>query len=269
MLECAAMSVEAAPPVSYSEWDWILKHRSRENDFANCFRNKLTFGVVSPCNRKSLAHDRAVWCEFVGGDKSRLLAAKVGNPPWPVLPDTFRHDYHAKVLRSLEPQTILEIGGGYGGVFIQLRRQGWQGRYINIDLPQTLALFQYVVAGTLGSCDATLIEAGMHDSLTEQSDVVYNSNSLSEMTAETVADYCRLIYRLSPRFIFHQNANRRLTKWNASRSILRLFGYPDFGKEVMADSFPLPKCYREIHRCIAPWFAGHGRYREYLFMRSF
>ena len=208
-----------------------------------------------------------------------------------ILPDAPRHFYHARKLESLVRHcgtrpVILEIGGGYGSVFWRLRNTlGLNGKfcYISCDLEETLFLFCYFVLTEVGSSgsqkipppklkwaldgavsnqdtedfDLILVPASRSGSLDCGVDIVYNSNSLSEMGREHVEDYFRLINRLKPRYIFHQNSN--FFPWETS-----LRGHI----EVLARDFPIDHgVYEELYRAVAPWQGGQGRHREYLYAR--
>lgn len=208
-----------------------------------------------------------------------------------ILPDAPRHSYHARKLQGLMHHcgprpVILEIGGGYGSVFWRLwNTPGMVGEfcYINCDLEETLFLFCYFAltgAASFGSrnipppkikwaldgvirgqdtqqYDLILVPASRSGFLDCGVDIAYNSNSLSEMAREDVEDYFRIINRLKPRFIFHQNSN--FFPWEASSR-----GHI----EVLARDFPIDHgVYEELYRAVAPWMGAQGRYREYLYAR--
>ena len=181
-------------------------------------------------------------------------------------PDQPRHDYFALKIANLHPRTVLEIGGGYGGLALQLSRR-MKIKYINIDLPETLYLINFFLSEIgldvkwaidhIPEADVVLVPADRKHLLKTQIVLVFNSNSLSEMGKQTVAEYCNFINTIwKPKHFLHQNSNVLLFP-NSPRHI-----------EVLARDFPIRGDYREIYRAIAPWQGAGGRYREFLYERK-
>ncbi|TSC87196.1 MAG: hypothetical protein G01um10148_301 [Parcubacteria group bacterium Gr01-1014_8] len=271
------------------EWKWINENKKknyikalRDNNpdalaaiLANLFQEDASYGFYTyetDSLQAGIRADLAVWNEFVEqNDISPLSMPDVGNPHGIVVggvlvaPFQPRHDYCAQKIHSLGPKTVLEIGGGYGGLALQLSRRS-NVKYIDCDLPETLYVAYYFLkkAGlnvkwaidTWPDAPIVLVPAN-RKKLIQKADLVFNGLSFSEMGRETVDGYFKFINNVwKPRYIFHQNSNILLFP-NSPRHI-----------EVLARDFPIGKIYREIYRAISPWQGGSGRYREYLYERN-
>lgn len=140
----------------------VIKRRDKNclaRKLANAFRCEVTHGIISSYweDRKragwsdefinEILLDMETWREFAATnpDETKLLdSPKVGNPYGLhydgvlISRDTLRHDYFAKKLikitelcqsheKESEGSTILEIGGGYGGLALQLHRRSFGG----------------------------------------------------------------------------------------------------------------------------------------------
>lgn len=263
----------------------------------NFFRNEAVYGLISS-NFESLNSidmsrelesqillDLDSWREFTDQDDSGLSILdmpRVGNPYGflnngiLISVDQPRHDYFAKKIKDLCSQTpadrprILEIGGGYGGLCLQLFRNIDNLCYINCDLPETLYIAYYFLRKSLNKkivwaldgdtrdifADIILVPAINGQKISPVVDVIFNSNSLSEMAKETVVSYMDLLHNLQPTYFLHQNSNFVLFP-NSPRHI-----------EVIATSFPIDKnLYHEVYRAISPWQGAGGRYREFLYKK--
>lgn len=277
------------------EWKWIHDNKKQsymkalqQNDrealatiLSNLFRMDASYGLIS-CDvtenpvalESSLLLDIDAWKEFTEqDDMSYLSMPNVGNPYGASIDDTLiccdqpRHDYFALKIKSLEPETVLEIGGGYGGLALQLSRRA-KVQYINCDLPETLYLAYYFLsrAGKRvewaidewpQDAEMIFVPANKKEKVPDEIDLVFNANSLSEMSRETVQDYLQSINNTwKPRYFLHQNSNFLL--------------FPDSPRhvEVLARDFPIDKTqYSEVYRAIALWQGAGGRYREFLYER--
>jgi hypothetical protein len=274
------------------------------------FRNDLSFGLVSHSVYDDLVSgaesrqldfanaimlDIDTWLEFCDSPPlAELEIPDVGNPfgievdGALVVPDACRHAYHTRRLRSLMDHiqrrpTVLEVGGGYGGVFWRL----WRDRkapegfcYVNCDLEETLFVFHYFVSTAVANggpdvsrprvkwalderitaedtaeYDLILVPASNRDSIDCGFDIAYNANSFSEMAREDLHDYFGIIDRNAPRFIFHQNSN--FIPWKESSR-----GH----METLARDFPIDEeMYEKHYMAVSPWTGANGRYREYLY----
>jgi hypothetical protein len=295
------------------EWDWINRNKrsrfvqvltegnvqSLARLMCNFFRGEASFGIVSgsfDClqmqdKRLELENntllDVDTWSEFTDQSDVSLLHMKPawGNPFGVVIeqgliaPDSPRHDYFAmrtlQLAHSAETvcPVVLEIGGGYGGMALQVFRRSNAAAYIDCDLPETLMVAYYFLRKTLGKTVRWAFDGVSQKDLTPGSivlvpddavervacevGVVFNSNSLSEMAKTTVERYFDFINQLYPKHIYHQNSNFLL--------------FPDSVRhiEILARDFPIDRSkYAEVYRAIAPWQTARGRYREFLFSRK-
>ncbi len=275
--------------IADGEWKWInenkkpnyIKALQQGNAetlaaiLANVFREDASYGFYTydtDSLKTSIISDLNIWREFTEQDDiSSLFMPDVGRAHGITVEGTLiapfqpRHDYYALKIKSLGPQTILEIGGGYGGLALQLSRRA-NVKYINCDLPETLYVAYYFLKKVGLNVQWAIDE--WPDSqivfvptnrrrMIKKADLVFNGLSFSEMSKKTVDDYFKLINNVwKPRYIFHQNSNVLL--------------FPDSPRhiEVLARDFPIDKKYREIYRAISPWQGGSGRYREYLYDRG-
>ena len=164
-------------------WEWVEKNkRNYKNNLElethferlnNFFRNDLSFGLISSHWKKLIINkgysekivsdilkNISAWEEFTKTKESdyKLLDSNkaVGNPygiifkKRLILYDTPRHDYYANKIKNLvflknKVPTILEIGGGYGGLLSQLIKRNLKFNYINIDLFKTLQVAYYSI----------------------------------------------------------------------------------------------------------------------------
>jgi len=252
----------AGTSVPTGEWSWIFAHyHSEYEDVLNhgdndrlcallrtCFRNNLTAGLVSQCVCDDSTPDNAcfdfannllldfdTWTELCDSNRSILDVPTVGNPYGltignaVIMPDTPRHDYHAKRLASLlnvrhrdGKRTILEIGGGYGGACLQfLRRSSSPICWINVDLEQNLFVSYFFIASCIKllevpvrvrwgglpaltrdlveqsqNSEVWLIPARNHHLIECGSDIAYNSTSFSEMSRTSIERTCKRLPRM-------------------------------------------------------------------------
>ncbi|GEM_PF-1247102 len=311
--ECSDFFQTVRKETASGEWKWININKKPEyikslytgdvnrlaRIFANMFRDKASYGIISadfqdvnssPEGRKRLENhillDLDVWQEFTEqNDLAILDMPRIGNPYGIIYDhvlisvDTPRHDYFALKIKELAGQTgknkpvVLEIGGGYGGLFLQLTRHDTNIGYVNCDLPETLCLAYYflkkatnkkislltrgVTESDISKNDAVFVPSLFAQEIACNTDIVYNCHSLSEMGRETIEQYFHLIHKLQPTYFYHQNSNFILFP-NSVRHI-----------EIPACSFPLDKKkYQQVYMALSPWLGGGGRYREFLFKRQ-
>lgn len=280
----------------------VLRSGSPEllaSELAGMFRNDVTFGLTSAGTFESAKQtaqrrtelenqillDLDTWQEFARQDYSALgfiAMPQVGSPFGAIIDghliaaDQPRHDYYALKIRNLMKNiacpVILEIGGGYGGLALQMHRRISELKYIDCDLLEGLYITYYFLAKSLKispqwisrvpdisgrTCGCFLVPAHRADSICAKADLVFNHGSLSEMAQETVNHYIGLIQdQWQPTYFLHQNSNFLLFP-NSERHI-----------EVLADEFPIDsERYDEVYRAISVWQAASGRYREFLFKR--
>ena len=221
---------------------------------------------------------------------SQLEIPPIGNPyglaigHHLIVPDAPRHFSHAKKIAQLtqdiEFPKILEIGAGYGGVLYML--QSLMGnkkfQYTICDLECVLLIALYFLQscrtirnwdrrislvcnpGDLDSpeiadADIVLIPAGMSEVLScRKYDLVYNANSFSEMSLDTLKHYFDLINVIAEKYLFLM-ANT----WESyafDKPITRL------------TDFPIGADYKVSEWSYAPWISGVGRSKEVVYERK-
>jgi len=266
----------------------------------NLFKSKVSYGIISSTyenvfnnkkNRKYFISDVlkniSVWEEFVKLKKKDYnfihTNEKIGNPygifykKKKILYDTPRHDYYAykiiNILKNKKNPTILEVGGGYGGLLIQLLKRKFNFSYINIDLPETLLISYYYLKRTFGVniCLHKDLESSVFKSKINfipyknnlhvkkiNVDLLFNANSFSEMSKNVLYKYFKLINnKIKPEYILHQNSN------------INLFPKSRRHKEIQSSDFPIDmKNYTKISSTISMFQGGSGRYREFLFKKN-
>lgn len=188
---------------------------------------------------RALAMDRqiATWRDtFPDTPFSELAAPNIGSP-WGY--DVAGHtvyepacEYHlqaahfATLLEVRKSASVLEIGGGFGGLAYFLLKRSAGVRYVGLDLPENIALQTYYLAKafpgikilcysqakTLSSPiswrdhDVVLLPNFMLPAVASESiDLVINIRSFAEMPAETIAEYYAQIDRVGKLFFFHEN----------------------------------------------------------------
>lgn len=263
---------------------------------ANMFRNDATFGIITShiealktkadlrALENDILSDLDAFAEFDGDpEKTKWLSRyeRCGNMygflthhKTVISADAPRHRHYANKITTLlrdahiQKPTIVEIGGGYGGLCLDVILRSKGGRYINCDLPETLYLCYYFLKKALPAhvsigwaiesmpnTDIVLVPAHKKQ-LIKKADIVFNANSLSEMGQRTVNEYFRLIHKLRPLYFMHQNSNFLLFP-NSPRHI-----------EVLASDFPIKESlYKKMYMALTPWQGASGRYREYLYQR--
>ena len=129
------------------EWKWINENRKpryiralQEGNpetlatiLANVFREDASYGFYTYDTgslKAGICSDLNVWKEFAPRTNiSALSMPDIGNPFGVtvngrlIAPFQPRHDYCAQKIHSLAPKSVLEIGGGYGGLALQLSRR--------------------------------------------------------------------------------------------------------------------------------------------------
>ena len=300
------------------DWDWISKYKTSDvmgeliispeiifNLYSNFARNPLSFGVISNGTyesikinneklsslKSSILHDIDNCIELCGiTNISVLESPRIGNfygitkNGIFITPDNVRHYYCAFKIQSFieienRRPTILEIGGGYGGVLVNLLKQNQDFCYINVDIKNTLLLFYFYVSNFINEnklnkkiilaldgkvtnemtqeYDIILVPNNYHKFISCNADIVFNSHSFSEMNECDLEEYFQNINKLNIEHIFHINSI--YFPWKTS----------DRGHiQISSKDFPIGPQYKKIYQCISPWAAGSGRYREYYYKQD-
>ena len=296
-------------------WQWIDKKKRKDvfnfkskkelnlpnKNLSNFFRNNLSFGLISSHweNRNSrkwknklssqILKNILSWEEFTKNKNSDMNYLNdfglAGNPyglklgKKLIMYDTPRHDYYADkiitLLKNKKIPTILEIGGGYGGLLAQLIKRKYKFNYINIDIPKSLMVSYYFIRSNFSKKilineriklkkikKNSIIFVPFTKNFNWESnleiDLVFNSNSFSELDNKILNYYLKLINtKIIPKFILHQNSNILLYP-NSKRHI-----------EILASKFKInKKKFRKVSSGLSLFQGGSGRYREYLYVRN-
>ncbi len=169
--------------------------------------------------------------------------------------------------------TIVEIGGGYGGLCLENWKQ-FKGNctIVNIDLFPTLITAAYYLKKnkiplnvvttenpTIKNRSVNLISANDFKIIVKKikkCDLIFNSRSLCEMDRKTVSSYFDFINSCNVDYFYHENSNFLLFP-NSKRHI-----------ELMSDDFPVnSKKFKLQTKYISPFTGGMGRYREYIYKK--
>lgn len=303
-------------------YDGTSEKRARLDElFGNLFRNRmLSNGLVShnllssddesatftECMERHrsfldlLLQDIDTCRELTKNEDVRCLSfPTIGNPYGAliegalILPDQPRHFYDAFKIHGLTEDihapispVIFEIGGGYGGMLINLLKM-FKGRpftYVNCDIFTTAMIFHYVVEHYIRLHCHDNVQIILHqdselciDSLDKTKtnvvlkifdgkpvtftprhvDVTYNAHSLSEMSEEHIHYYMKTIEENRSTYFYHINADYFPWKRSYKNHI-----------EINASKFVLP-CYQKLTHCLSPWVCGgNERYREFLYKRK-
>lgn len=169
-------------------------------------------------------------------DVAELAAPPIGNP-WgyivrgtllyePVFEYHFQARYIATLLAHLTRPTVIEIGGGFGGLAYHMLSRVPAVTYIGFDLPENVFLQGYYLSCAFPEKKILLYRQGMpaltHDDVSAHdvvllpnfmlpalpdtvADMVVNVRSLSEMPVDTIGEYLRQIDRIGRLFFFHEN----------------------------------------------------------------
>lgn len=274
-------------------------YRKTSELLANCFKNDTSYGIISwhwsklnnSKNKKnfisSLMKDYLTWSEFTkikkSDEKFLNTKKKFGNfyglkvNKNVIMIDTPRHDYYAKKILNIfnnlkkKNKTLVEIGGGYGGLCFQLLKRNFNDIYINIDILETLLINYYffrkytqkniiicdlINVSNFNSKNLYLGTTNYFRNLNTKIDLVFNSNSFSEMSKKDIRHYFNLINKYKPKYIYHQNSNILLFP-NSNRHI-----------ETISKDFPIDKNkFKLLYHHLSLWGSGSGRYREYLYKK--
>lgn len=169
----------------------------------------------------------ALWTYVTGAtptDAERLRAPFAGSPcvvvsnDVPTAVDTPRFDYYASVIMQHDGD-VVEIGGGYGGVALQLVRRGFDGTVYIVDIPATLYIAYYWLTDSG-------VDVGWHDDGREHAvvlvpdteldavgavDIVFSAHTLSGMDTATSAAYLEWIGTLGADTFIHDDVDHAQT----------------------------------------------------------
>jgi len=194
------------------------------------------------------------WEKQTGGSFQlhALAGPDIGNPFGILLNGTlvrtgaaYQHYAARGIIENLDsmPATVVEIGGGYGGTAYYLLRDRPGVRYIDFDVPESLALTSYYLlrsfpqltfllygednhaANTFADADVVLMPTYAIDSLPDRiADVVFSSHALSDLSSGAMEVYLPTVERITKgRFLYIGDAKGvRLIESSARRSLHHL-----------------------------------------------
>jgi len=250
--------------------------------------------VVDPGLRESyaaaMAHDLMIWTHLHGADLHELAITEFGNP-WGYLwqgtligSKAFRyHDLKTRIeglTLDTDNPVVAEIGAGYGGLAYFLMRGQESRKYIDFDLPETLAVAAYHLKKALPHRRVYLHAGGVpdwssilarHDVLlmpnwsienlpSDSVDVCLNTFSLSEMSRPVVRNYLERIACACRNYFFHNNMDRSgVVNQGHERLPASDYPFPEGAFKLLSKRYDL---FQRKH-------AGRdGDYREFLYQRA-
>ncbi len=154
-----------------------------------------------------------------------LAGPEIGNPFGVMIGGTFvragaaYQHYSARKIASYlfsAKATIAEFGGGFGGMAYYLLRDQPGIKYVDFDVPESLALTSYyllksfphlkfllhgesaITPETLASADVVLMPLfDMESLLSESVELVFSSHAMSDISQEAMSAYLKTISRIS------------------------------------------------------------------------
>lgn len=271
-----------------------LRNHDREtlsNLLPSFFQNECSSAIITPSINvgkyfnlpNQMMWDLDALSEFSINeyDLAVLNTPKIGSPFGieldgnKILPDSARHLFFAEKLYNLSLEnssSILEIGGGYGGLIYFLKKfLGFNQNYFNIDLPETLFVCYYYLRKNNIPCEflfdskplkdglVYLIPSVVYEDIVQniEFDVFFNSASLSEMSKKVCFKYIEMLNKKSPKYILHCNSN--------------FLAFPDskIHLEILARDFPIdPSLYELLYKHISPFQGASGRYRIFQYNKK-
>ena len=238
--------------------------------FADYFTGNLSLETQG-LYMTDIMHRMNIWLDSIGKTCAidSLATPEIGNPYGFYIDGKFyRHgvDYQhyyatiiGRLVRGKGHRTVLELGGGYGGLGHFLMRDNSDFTYIDIDLPENMALTAFYLLsafpdkniGLYGEVDLASADLSAHDALVlpnfalselraDSVDLAFNSYSLAEMSHNNVENYIAQFNRVVSKFIYHVNHTRV--------------------SPVKADDFPIDtEKFELISRAPALWNMGRDK----------
>ncbi len=176
-----------------------------------------------------------IWKSLTGLSDDSLVYPKIGNIhgieegegviSW----TSFRLSYFAQRITSLlsektaqSKKTVLEVGGGYGGIpfFLFQKFNFSNNKYMNLDIPENNMVVSFFLMSAFPKKEIFLYGESLPNNdydiaimpnyylkhiPANYTDLVFNSHSLTEMSQETVKEYLKQIDRISSKYFFHAN----------------------------------------------------------------
>ncbi len=197
---------------------------------------------------------------------AELATPRIGNP-YGIFYDgifvrsgaDYQYYYSRKIsdlLETCDQKRVIEIGGGYGGMASFLMKDKTIEQYVDVDLPETLALATYYLMNAfpeerfllygegnendpLGDYRFLMLPSFAIENIQDKEfGVAFNSYSFSEMSKIAANNYIHILGKLGPKHILHVNHTRN--------SVTRAddFSFGDYG-------------YSLVNKSLSEW--NHGR----------
>jgi len=173
-----------------------------------------------------------VYREIVG-DSYPLSYPLVGNPvglfyndmviPIEAIMYHYVSSQQLALVEGIESPVICEIGGGQGGqAYAMIKNADRHNTYINLDIPEILALASYFLCAAFPEKRILLFGEGdvstdydiillpnfcLRELKDESIDLFFNQRSFPEMDKATVDEYLKQIGRACSRYFYHINYN--------------------------------------------------------------
>ena len=230
-----------------------------------------------------MLHNLTQWRQGTGEPIAILTAPAVGAPltvevaQVPIMMDTPRHDHYAQRMLQLLPTggTVLEIGGGYGGWVRQAHQRRQDFQVVLCDLPETLYVAWYWLTHVLPAATVDWVDVNPAADVVllparqlgdwSRADIWFSAHSLGEMDQATVDRYVAWAHTRRPRYLYHDNADRRPDRWNdpgLDQTANSALVFP----ETLAADFGIDRAqYRLVSRTPVLWSGSGSRYAEYLY----
>lgn len=186
-----------------------------------------------------IMHRMQIWLDSIGKTHplEALQTPVIGNPYGFTIDGVFyragvdyQHYYAtmiARLTRSKTRRAVLELGGGFGGLGHFLVRDYADLTYIDVDLPENMALTAFYLLSafpdkkialygeidlaTADLCDYDIVvlpNFAIAELRDDSVDLSFNSYSLAEMSLNNVANYIAQFNRITTKFIYHINHTR-------------------------------------------------------------
>jgi putative sugar O-methyltransferase len=225
-----------------------------------------------------------LWKKLAGKNAKTdsLISPDIGNPFGFIYEGKFIRsgaDYHhhyarqiSDIVNTCKSNVVLELGGGFGGMAYYLLKENQKIKYINLDLPENMALASFYLLSALPEKNIALFgEVNIETEDLEKYDAIllpnyefksiksnavalaFNSYSLAEMSEDTIKYYISEFSRTVCDYIFHIN-----------HTVNALVVADDFGIEDYGFS--------RIYKAPALWNLGRNMNMdeyEYLFKKQF
>lgn len=204
----------------------------------NYFSGRITRGNAALFLRDAV-HRYRLWNDSVGKvcGADSLKGPLLGNTYGHFIDGTFieagahyQHYYATmigRLVRGTGHRTVLELGGGFGGMAYYLMRDNKDLTYIDFDLPENFALTAFYLLAAFparkialyGELDLAKDDISGYDAVlmpnfeieklrADSADLAFNSYSLAEMSRETINAYMGHFSRVAAKFIYHLNHTR-------------------------------------------------------------